>query len=150
MKAIALAVVATVAAGTSVFAADRPVKSPPMVTSAYSWTGGYVGASVGYGWGRTSVEHGYTNCNDVAIGLIFGGCGNFIAGPPPVSFSGKGVLAGLQWGYNYQFGTGLIGFEADYNWSRVNGNGTSSTFSNIFASPVNIIKYTESRRCRHD
>ena len=73
MKNVIPAVVALAVTSTSAFAADMPVKYRPVVAPAFSWTGGYVGASVGYGWDRTSDDY---VCRDFAAGgVIFGGCG---------------------------------------------------------------------------
>ena len=46
--------------------------------------------------------------------------------PPPTSFKGSGCLVGLQGGYNYQIGAVVAGFEVDYSWSRIRGDGTSN------------------------
>jgi outer membrane immunogenic protein len=42
--------VALAAAGGCAYAADMPVKAP-VVAPVYSWTGFYIGANVGGGWG---------------------------------------------------------------------------------------------------
>jgi outer membrane immunogenic protein len=60
MKKLFLASIAMVAlsAGGSALAADMPVKAPiykaPPPVQVFSWTGFYVGANVGYSWGRSS------------------------------------------------------------------------------------------------
>src|SRR5947209_4522881 len=71
--------------GSGAIAADlkTPVfKAPPagVLPTAYDWTGFYVGAHVGYGWGRT-------NWRDAA-GLN-------------VTDSSNGVMGGAQAGFNY-------------------------------------------------
>jgi hypothetical protein len=38
--------------GTGAFAADMPVKAPPVVATVFSWTGFYVGGHAGYAWGE--------------------------------------------------------------------------------------------------
>src|SRR5271163_1408884 len=52
----ALAAAIVVALGAPAFAADLPIRSaPPSMlspVSAYNWTGFYVGANAGYGWGN--------------------------------------------------------------------------------------------------
>ena len=125
-------------------AADMPVKAPVAAPVSYNWTGFYIGANVGGGWDRTSADH---ICNDFAAGGgIFGGCGFAapVAGgtvPPPTSFKGSGWLAGLQAGYNYQIGAVVVGVEADYNWSRIRGAGTSNFLLLPVAGggPANIV-----------
>lgn len=111
------------------FAADMPVKAKVVAPlPAPSWTGFYIGANAGYGWDRSSADY---TCLDIVAGAILSGC-TFAAPvfggtvPPPVSFKGDGGLAGVQGGYNYQFGKGVLGIEADYNWSRIRGSGTAN------------------------
>src|SRR6202158_2011747 len=87
----------------SACAADmgRPVyKAPPQVYIApvYNWTGFYIGANGGYGWGST---------NWSALGS---------------NFDVKGGLFGGQVGYNWQFGQFVYGLEADVDWTDIHGN----------------------------
>lgn len=58
------------------------------------WTGLYVGLHGGYGWARDSDP------------------------------STNGWAGGVQAGYNLQLGSALLGIEADYTWSDLNGSGT--------------------------
>jgi len=86
-------------------AADLPARTPPVLlppSPAFSWTGFYVGAHVGYGWGQEKL--GFP-----AIGYS-------------TSFSPKGVVGGGQIGYNYQINQFVLGLEAD-----VDGTGMSKT-----------------------
>jgi len=72
MKSTILASVALVAlsvGSNAVLAADMPVKAPPPAAPAFTWTGCYVGAWAGYGFGDN------TNIT--------------VAAPPPA-----GILAG--------------------------------------------------------
>ena len=86
-------------------AADMPVKAPVApVLPAYSWTGFYVGATVGGSWGR--MDSDYTN-GGIAIGSA--------------SQSVNGVIGGLQAGYNWQAGSWLFGLEADIQASGQKG-----------------------------
>jgi len=99
-------------------AADMPVKAPPVpVPPAISWTGFYVGANVGGGWGNHDVSYGL---NDPLMTAIIP------AGIPPSSFNTSGAIGGLQLGYNWQFNRNwLLGFETDFNWSNIKGSGSS-------------------------
>ncbi len=113
--------------GAPAFAADMPVKAPPMPTSAsvYSWTGFYVGANIGGGWGTTNV--GFTP-NDPATATLF------VAGglPPGGSLKTSGVLGGPQLGYNWQVNRNwLVGVETDFEWSGIEGSisGTNTPFA---------------------
>jgi outer membrane immunogenic protein len=81
-------------------AADLPYRSgapsgydyPP----AFTWTGAYLGAVLGFGFGSFN-----------------GAVANYFGESP------KGGLIGLTAGYNYQSGTLLAGVEADYAWSHI-------------------------------
>jgi outer membrane immunogenic protein len=79
----------------------------------FSWTGFYVGANAGYGWGDLSTSEFTTAPNPVGI----------FPSPPNVSSNGKGFVGGIQAGYNYQIGRFVIGLEADYSLSGISGTG---------------------------
>ena len=97
MKKYLLASVAAlglVAAGAA-SAADLPsrkgpVAAPVYMPPAFSWTGFYVGANAGYGWGNVNLN-GWAN-----------NIGNL-----------DGFVGGGQIGYNYQMGQFVLGLEAD-------------------------------------
>lgn len=104
----------TLLAGATVFAltqaasaADLPVKAPvykaPVVAPAYNWTGFYVGANIGYSWGR----------QDVLVD-------DFLLGTPHVD----GVIGGGQVGYNWQWNQLVLGLEADIQGSGQKGDGS--------------------------
>ena len=96
MKKYLLASVAAlglVAAGAA-SAADLPsrkgpVAAPVYMPPAFSWTGFYVGANAGYGWGNVNAN-GFANVGDL-----------------------DGFVGGGQVGYNYQMGQFVLGLEAD-------------------------------------
>ena len=95
MKKYLLASVAAlglVAAGAA-SAADLPSRkgpiAAPVYVPAFSWTGFYVGANAGYGWGNVNAN-GFANVGDL-----------------------DGFVGGGQIGYNYQMGQFVVGLEAD-------------------------------------
>jgi outer membrane immunogenic protein len=126
MKRLAIALYAviglSVGAGQMASAADLPMKAPPMVAAPvpFSWTGFYVGGNVGYGW--SEVKPGTVSFYDpvsVFAGSIDG-----------INYSPKGVIGGVQAGYNFQFNNMMLGLEIDYSATGIKGavyNPTGST-----------------------
>jgi outer membrane immunogenic protein len=113
----AFALVATAAS-----AADLPVKARPAplpMAATYNWTGFYIGAHVGYGWGRTTTD-------------TFDGAGTLTS-----ATEGRrdGFLGGGQVGANWQFHPNwLLGIEADVSGSGIKGGLTSCTATGCASS----------------
>jgi outer membrane immunogenic protein len=80
-------------------------KAPPMPAPAWSWTGFYVGGTIGAVSDRSTVT------NDPS-GL------RWIQGQP--SNSSVGVIGGLEAGYNWQISQVVLGLEGDISWSSLN------------------------------
>jgi outer membrane immunogenic protein len=103
--AIGLAFAALVGAGGAV-AADLSLaplyKAPPVqVSPVYNWTGFYLGANGGGGWG-----HSFWNNSTTGINL-------------------SGGQAGGTVGYNQQLGSIVFGVEGDGDWSGFKGTNTT-------------------------
>jgi outer membrane immunogenic protein len=101
-------------------AADIPVKAPvraPVVAPAFSWTGFYIGVNAGYGWGSNTMN---LRPSPDAISQAFWNPA-FLAGAVPGAYGLKpdGFIGGGQIGYNMQFGTWLLGVEADLQYSNI-------------------------------
>jgi outer membrane immunogenic protein len=78
-------------------------KAPPAeISQAYNWTGFYLGANGGGGWGRSWWS---INANRVNL---------------------SGGLAGGTAGYNRQIGSIVFGIEGDIDWSGVKGTSGST------------------------
>ena len=107
MKKIVLA--AFLLAPAQALAADlaaTPVEPVAPITP-YSWTGFYVGAHIGYAWGKER--------DDLSRTLPV----------PADSFNVNGVLGGLHAGYNEQFSNNIVvGLEGDIDLSGINGSHT--------------------------
>jgi outer membrane immunogenic protein len=77
-------------------------KAPPAeIAPVYNWTGFYLGANGGGGWG-----HSFWNANTTGINL-------------------SGGQAGGTLGYNRQLGNVVFGLEGDIDWSGFNGTNTT-------------------------
>jgi outer membrane immunogenic protein len=116
----AIAAVCVLAFAQISLAADLPRKAPAaaLPPPVSNWTGFYVGANIGGGWGHESVD--YAALDPLTAGL-FGIINN--GAPPSASVKSSGVLGGLQLGYNWQIGPAwLVGVEADIDWSGVKGS----------------------------
>jgi outer membrane immunogenic protein len=104
MKSILLATTALVAFAGAAAAADLGVPRSPVaaavVAPAFNWTGFYIGAHAGYGFGRsTGIDPGL--------------------GPFPANTSGP--LIGGQLGFNYQVNNIVLGVEADLAFAAISG-----------------------------
>jgi outer membrane immunogenic protein len=136
LVAIEIAAVA-VLIGSPALAADMAVKAPPPVpTPSYSWTGFYVGANAGYGWGHENVSY---SPNDPAAAAVFAGDGGLLPGAAPIpnSYKVSGAIGGFQLGYNWQFNRNWVaGLETDFDWSGVQGSSTNA--GTIVTGPVPI------------
>ncbi len=121
MKAKAKKLLASVspAALTLMSGADA-VAQPPLPTTAFSWSGCYVGAHAGYGWGKLDASR-------VSDQTFFTGPAHATTStshstsPSGVDTSG-GVFGG-QVGCNYQFASHwLVGIEASVSGADIKGS----------------------------
>ena len=96
-------------------AADLVTKAPPPAPVVYTpWTGFYIGANVGAGFGNTKFYD------------IF---------PTPdwqldANIHSLGWLGGLQTGYNYQIGSVVLGVRGDFDWAGIDSSFDCFTFGN--------------------
>lgn len=99
-----VAALGLVAAGAA-SAADLPSRKGPVVAPVYApvftWTGFYVGANAGYGWGNVNAGTVFNN-RTVNIDDL------------------DGFVGGGQVGYNYQMGQFVVGLEADIQGADLN------------------------------
>ena len=102
---------------SAAFAADLPSSLPPpvYVPPAFTWTGFYLGANVGFGGDRFVYPF---SAAAVDGGAAFGGS---------VSITSEGVLGGGQVGYNWEFPNNfLLGFETDFDGAAIRGKVTAN------------------------
>ena len=95
-------------------AADLPIrKAPPAPVPVFSWSGFYIGAHIGTGWGTTEAEIN-------SFSGFGGGVGGFVI--PVSQTQSNGFLGGVQGGYNWQLSPwAVIGVEADFSWTGIKG-----------------------------
>lgn len=118
MKKLLLASTA-ILIGAPALAADLPRRSAapapaPIFVQAYDWTGFYVGAQVGYSWGRAKTT-------------VFAAPGQALG---VFTLKPRGFIGGVHAGYNIQRGSLVYGVEADleYSWANSSGVFLGSTF----------------------
>ncbi|MCA1510208.1 outer membrane beta-barrel protein [Bradyrhizobium sp. NBAIM01] len=128
MSLAGLIVCGTIAFWSGSLAADllaapfvqAPAPAPPLV----SWTGGYIGGSVGSGWGtsQTDLTVGNTFIGapvSQTVNQLIGGAADLHVPLPQVQMNG--FLGGVQAGYNFQSGVLVYGVEGDFLWSGIKG-----------------------------
>lgn len=95
---------ACILVSTPALAADVVLEPPaPAVEEVpqFTWTGPYIGAAAGYGWGKSDLDSDFGS----------------------MSFDPDGFLGGVYAGYNYQFSNNVVlGIEADIDYSDMNGD----------------------------
>jgi outer membrane immunogenic protein len=90
---------------TAAYSADLPLPEEPMpvaaALAAYNWTGFYIGAQGGWGWGESDVDDGLLLDDTVDLDGFF-----------------VGGLAGAQWQWNWA----VLGLEVEGNWADIDGD----------------------------
>ncbi len=126
MNKLATAIAFIALIGTPAFGADMPLKAPPLPSEpVYSWTGGYVGGNIGYGWSHRD----FTNTIVGTLGNVQNSAVN------TGTDDGKGWLGGGQIGFNYQFPNNwVVGIDADIDAAHI----TSSTAS-CFTALIGVV-----------
>ena len=112
--AYGLAILGAVAFIGTAQAADMPIKAAPYAPAppVWSWTGFYIGAHGGAGWGTESATL------DVGSLGIGGVTGTFPIGQTSTS----GFLGGGQIGYNWQWNSIVLGIEGDFSGADISGS----------------------------
>ncbi len=105
-SALAAVAAATLAPGLAQ-AADMGGAAGAGMPPGFTWTGAYVGGTVGYS----------TVTFDVSNVLFEGN-----PGTPDFSAAGNGIIGGVEGGFNVQKGKAVVGVEGDFSWTGVQGS----------------------------
>jgi len=111
MRKFLLVTASVVTLAAPAFGADMSSPQPmaytkaPMVAPVFTWTGLYVGAHAGYGWGRM--------IGSDPTGLT-----------PDSTVDNKGGVAGGQIGYLYQINALVLGIEGTFAWADIKSSTT--------------------------
>jgi outer membrane immunogenic protein len=104
-------------------AADLALPTKEPLPPAFSWTGFYVGANVGAGFGTTESTLNIAPPNPILTALAGGAVPPITVNLPIASQSTNGFLGGGQAGYNWQVWPFLVvGIEGDFDGASLQGN----------------------------
>jgi outer membrane immunogenic protein len=105
---------------------DKEVVAPAP-SCDYSWTGFYIGVNVGYGWGDAA-----THFEPLPSATSFINLDPTTRQPDPA-----GIFGGGQLGYNFQLGKFVLGAEADFQGSDMEGTEKTSPIVQFIGAPNN-------------
>jgi outer membrane immunogenic protein len=154
VKNLLLAGVALVALAAPAAAADMPLKAPAPVAIDI-WTGGYVGANVGYDWGRDTITSTGSpgSCTNAGAGCATAP----VNGISPIqaqaatfnaTVNHSGLIYGGQAGHNWLVHNiawtwdGVLGVEVDFQGKSDSHTNTYTSSLPILAFPPNTINQT--------
>jgi outer membrane immunogenic protein len=152
-KILAAALAASAFTGISAAqAADMPLKAPPLVIPAFSWTGWYIGGNVGWMRGNADFDPVCPTFNAATCPVLFPpfafntfipGVGNILtfvpaafAGLPGGSVSDKSFMGGGQIGYNYQVNHVVFGVEGDLDATHVRATLSRNAVPAVAGAPA--------------
>jgi iron complex outermembrane receptor protein len=112
-----------------VYDAPKGLKGPTLYKApalpAWTWAGLYLGANVGYGWGKSSTDTVFTDATTGAP--LFATI---------TSAALKGVSFGGQAGFNWQSGPWVVGLEGDAQQSQQRGQATTFNCAGATCNPA--------------
>lgn len=90
-------------------APEPAISTPvPVAPSTPDWTGFYAGGQLGYAWADTDLA----------------------------GVDGDGIIGGLIAGYDYDFGTWVLGGGLDYDFADIGLSGTPASIDNVFRAKL--------------
>jgi len=145
MKKILLSATALLGLTAGAMAADLPSRVAPAPIIApvpvFTWTGFYAGVQAGYAWGEDETR------------LFFGGVPFDVVpliGAAGTDYDVEGFVGGAHAGFNYQFGSIVVGVEGDIEAAGIDGDRTwtSAALPGASASAETEINFQGSLRAR--
>jgi outer membrane immunogenic protein len=120
LASVGIAVLALSGAASAADLSRAPVyKAAAPAEAIFSWTGFYIGAHVGYGWGSKDWDQTFSS-------------GGFALDNTVSSVEPQGFLGGGQIGVNWQTGQWVLGLEADGSWTDANDCGVGFRINPTF------------------
>jgi outer membrane immunogenic protein len=107
-----------------------PPPAPPPPAPVQDWSGVYVGVEGGFGWGEEDFNPAFN---------FFGGGIDPPVNPTISSVNQSGWLAGGFAGVQKQWGSWVLGLEAEVDWADITGSSTATTtnsFHPVIAAPL--------------
>jgi hypothetical protein len=102
-----------------------------------SWTGGYWGLTLGWGYLDSNVtDTPAAFCTTGIIGCPAFGPAFASAIPGSYNMQPNGFLGGVEFGYNWQVGRVVYGLETDFSGANINGSTTSTLVSNVGTTAI--------------
>ena len=125
MRRFLLAAAIAVLGTASVQAADLAAHyaKAPMMATAYSWTGFYVGGNVGGQWGSANAA---TTTLDPPLTYFATSSVPVIAAVGAQRINSSSVTGGFTAGYNWQVSNAVFGLEGDINYFGFKGGASGS------------------------
>ena len=125
VKLVAFGVAAiAVLVSTPAFAADGVFPWPSLPPQGWSFTGCYIGANGGVGWGNSNFS--WTNITENS-NAFSAGAATALPAAADTSLDRAGFIGGGQVGCNYQPGWVVVGVEGDFDYMNLNvGRNTQS------------------------
>jgi outer membrane immunogenic protein len=128
MKGATLLVAVTLALASAASAADLPTSKPapmPPPQPLPTWTGFYIGAQGGGGWGNSDETYFLTPNTAAFVGTQ--------------NYNVSGGMVGGLIGYNYQINSFVLGAQADYNGANISGrsNVINTGLSDTYFTQIN-------------
>lgn len=108
------------------------LNTPARAQSALMWTGFYVGGNAGAAWGTSHFNTVVDCSNPVNTGYFCNNTGAGAANAAALDASGTGDITdtaftgGVQGGFNYQWGSAVVGIETDFDSFNLGGSRTAN------------------------